>query len=256
MPLGCFAISTRGWVATPIQLQTTYGIILSTFAVYSLGVRGASLLDVTSSSGRISPANGLTWRRAAFALSQSEGLMRIMWEWATNIFEKLLLPMRLYSQIPESVKSSSSSRKTELSRDSDVKNIILARDGMISPVGRVIDKSAPRHIRQTASERVVRLQAAHIMSFKLAKYSAMQSLLSMFADTSVEAILRDRGINCPSNVFCTDPITHQSLTRIYACNFTTQKSKRVYGSTQKIQTPLRLHNGKIVNEITTSPHPN
>ncbi|KAK9367470.1 hypothetical protein V1509DRAFT_150387 [Lipomyces kononenkoae] len=82
---------------------------------------------------------------------------------------------------------------------------------MISPVGRAIDKSAPRHIRQTAPERVVRLQAAHIMPFKLAKHSAMQSLMSMFADTSVETILRDRGINSPSNIFCTDPITHQSF---------------------------------------------
>ncbi|KAK9256571.1 hypothetical protein V1507DRAFT_382523, partial [Lipomyces tetrasporus] len=88
---------------------------------------------------------------------------------------------------------------------------ILARDGEISPVGRAVDKSAPRHIRQTAPERLVRLQAAHIMPFKLAKYSAMQSLLSMFAGTSVEAILRDRSMNSPSNIFCTDLITHQSF---------------------------------------------
>ncbi|KAK9319478.1 hypothetical protein V1517DRAFT_369788 [Lipomyces orientalis] len=135
---------------------------------------------------------------AASELSQSEGLMRIMREWKTNIFEKLLLPMRIYSQIADSVKSSSSSRKSKLCRDSDVKDIILARDGMISPVGRAIDKSAQRHIRQSAPERVVRLQAAHIMPFKLAKYSAMQALLSMFAGTSVEAILRDGGIISPN----------------------------------------------------------
>ncbi|KAK9238493.1 hypothetical protein V1525DRAFT_375014 [Lipomyces kononenkoae] len=165
---------------------------LSTFIVAE--GPAASLLDVTSSSGRISPASGLTWQTAALDLSQSEELMRIMREWAINIFERLLLPMRLYSQIPESVKSSSSSRKSKSSRDSDVKDIILARDGMISPVGRAVDKSAPRHIRQTAPERVVQLQAAHIMPFKLAKYSTMQSLLSMFAGTSIEAILRDRGI--------------------------------------------------------------
>ncbi|KAK9370742.1 hypothetical protein V1509DRAFT_616705 [Lipomyces kononenkoae] len=172
---------------------------------------GASLLDVTSSSGRISPASGLTWRTAAFELSQSEELMRIIREWATNIFERLLLPMRLYSQIPESVKSSSSSRKSRLSRDSDVKDTILARDGMISPVGGAVDKFAPRHIRQTAPERVVQLQAAHIIPFKVAKYSAMQSLLSTFAGTSVEAILKGRGINSPSNIFCTDHSTHQSF---------------------------------------------
>ncbi|KAK9235892.1 hypothetical protein V1525DRAFT_445328 [Lipomyces kononenkoae] len=122
-------------------------------------------------------------------------------EWATNIFEQLVLPMRLYSQSPESVKSSSSSRKSKLSRDSNVKDVILARDGMISPVGRAIDKSAPRQMRQTAPERVVRwpniLPCNH---------------WCLCLPAPAWRRLRDRvGINSPSNIFCTDPITHQSF---------------------------------------------
>ncbi|KAK9369448.1 hypothetical protein V1509DRAFT_619451 [Lipomyces kononenkoae] len=134
--------------------------------------------------------------------------MRIICEWATNIFEKLLFPIRLYSPIPESLKSSSSSLNSKSSRDSTVKSKIFARDGLISPVGRAIDWSAPQHLRDAAPGRIEKLEAAHIMPFMLSEYSTMLPFLSMFAGTSVEAILRDKGINSPSNIFCTDHSTH------------------------------------------------
>ncbi|KAK9243166.1 hypothetical protein V1506DRAFT_581166, partial [Lipomyces tetrasporus] len=88
---------------------------------------------------------------------------------------------------------------------------IFDRDGVISPVGRAIDKSAPVHILDAAPGRVAKLQAAHIMPFMLSKYPTMQKLLSMFAGTNVEAVLTGKGINSSSNIFCTDPITHESF---------------------------------------------
>ncbi|KAK9359376.1 hypothetical protein V1504DRAFT_470387 [Lipomyces starkeyi] len=59
---------------------------------------------------------------------------------------------------------------------------ILARDGVISPLGRAIDRSAPHDIRQSAPDRVAKLEAAHIMPIMLSKCSTIQKFLSMFAD--------------------------------------------------------------------------
>ncbi|KAK9350473.1 hypothetical protein V1505DRAFT_314652, partial [Lipomyces doorenjongii] len=85
---------------------------------------------------------------------------------------------------------------------------ILARDGVASPLGGAIDRSAPHDIRQSAPDRVAKLEAAHIMPIMLSKYPLMQKLLSMFAGTNVEAVLRGKRINSPSNIFCTDHDTH------------------------------------------------
>ncbi|KAK9325313.1 hypothetical protein V1517DRAFT_190625 [Lipomyces orientalis] len=85
---------------------------------------------------------------------------------------------------------------------------ILAMDGLISPVGRAVDETAPEDVLDSYSDRVTKLEAAHIMPFMLSNYSTMQSLLSMFAGTNIESILGGRGINHPSNIFCTDHDTH------------------------------------------------
>ncbi|KAK9364824.1 hypothetical protein V1509DRAFT_572231, partial [Lipomyces kononenkoae] len=86
---------------------------------------------------------------------------------------------------------------------------ILRRDGLISPLGRAIDKSAPENLIYANPERVMRLEAAHIMPFKVAKYSHMQTLLSMFAGANLRRILTGKNINSPSNIFCTDNSTHE-----------------------------------------------
>ncbi|KAK9251236.1 hypothetical protein V1507DRAFT_465181 [Lipomyces tetrasporus] len=167
-----------------------------------------SLFDITSSSGRIAPTDGVTWRDAAVQFSQSKELMRVMLEWATMVFEDLLFPIRRYGPISANVKSSSSTRNSNSSRDSNVRFRILARDGSVSPVGRAIDESAPEDILDSYPDRAAKLEAAHIMPFMLSNYSTMQALLSMFAGTNVEAVLGKKGINHPSNIFCTDPDTH------------------------------------------------
>ncbi|KAK9358573.1 hypothetical protein V1504DRAFT_471064 [Lipomyces starkeyi] len=180
----------------------------------------SSLCEVTSSSGRISPTHGVTWRDAAFEFSRSKELVCVMREWATSIFENLLFPIRRGASIPASMKSSSSSHKPVLSRDSSIRSRvkaqltsghawILARDGPIAPVGRAIDRSAPQGVLDTYSDRVMNLEAAHIMPFKLSEHPPMQTLLSMFGGTNMEAILRGKSINSPSNIFCTDHDTHE-----------------------------------------------
>ncbi|KAK9368156.1 hypothetical protein V1509DRAFT_610053 [Lipomyces kononenkoae] len=69
--------------------------------------------------------------------------------------------MRLYSGIPESLKSSSSSPNSKSSRYSNVKSNIFARDSLISPVG-PIDWSARQHLRDAAPGRIEKLKTAHM----------------------------------------------------------------------------------------------
>ncbi|KAK9371438.1 uncharacterized protein V1513DRAFT_359202, partial [Lipomyces chichibuensis] len=85
---------------------------------------------------------------------------------------------------------------------------IMRRDGLISPLGGAIDSSAPEYLQHTNIERVADLEAAHIVPFMLSKYSTMRNLLSMFAGSNLQSRLVGRSINGPSNIFCTDPITH------------------------------------------------
>ncbi|KAK9319216.1 hypothetical protein V1517DRAFT_333252 [Lipomyces orientalis] len=165
----------------------------------------SSLGDVTCSSGQISPADGITWLDAAVEFSKSQDLVRAMWEWALKVFENLFVPIRRGGPISASLKSS---RSSSSSRDSNVRVRILARDGPISPVGRAIDESAPEDFLDSFSDRVEELEAAHIMPLMLSRYSTMQKLLSMFAGTNVEAILKGNNINSSSNLFCTDHGTH------------------------------------------------
>ncbi|KAK9325314.1 hypothetical protein V1517DRAFT_314574 [Lipomyces orientalis] len=88
----------------------------------------SSLIDVTSSSGRISPAGGVTWRDAAVKFSQSKELMRIVLDWVTKVFEYVLFPIRRYRPIPSTLKSSSSTRKSNSSsRDSNVRSRVSMR---------------------------------------------------------------------------------------------------------------------------------
>ncbi|KAJ8103718.1 hypothetical protein POJ06DRAFT_242660 [Lipomyces tetrasporus] len=138
-----------------------------------------------------------------------------MLEWATKVFEDLLFSIRRYGPISAKMKSSSSTRKSNSSRDSNVRFRILARDGSVSPVGRAIDESAPEDIRDSYPDRATKLEAAHIMPFMLSKYSTMQTLLSMFAGTNMEAILGRNGINGPSNIFCTDHDTRLKFDQFF-----------------------------------------
>ncbi|KAK9235558.1 hypothetical protein V1525DRAFT_348075, partial [Lipomyces kononenkoae] len=86
---------------------------------------------------------------------------------------------------------------------------ILARDGVISPIGQAIDDSAPLDIQQSNPTKVTHLQAAHIIPFTVSRYRTMQRLLSMFAGSSnLQSKLRGVSINSPSNIFCTDCYTH------------------------------------------------
>ncbi|KAK9237189.1 hypothetical protein V1525DRAFT_450687 [Lipomyces kononenkoae] len=107
--------------------------------------------------------------------------------------------------IPPSLQSSS---RSSSSRDSSIRAQILRRDGLISPVGGAIDPSAPEHLQEAHVERVFKLEAAHIMPFKLSTYSTMQTLLSMFAGTNMKSRVTGKHINGPSNEFCTDNSTH------------------------------------------------
>ncbi|KAK9244294.1 hypothetical protein V1506DRAFT_522867 [Lipomyces tetrasporus] len=66
----------------------------------------------------------------------------------------------------------------------------------------------PEDLLDSFSDRVEELEAAHIIPLMLSRYSTMQKLLSMFAGTNVEAILKGNNINSPSNLFCTDHGTH------------------------------------------------
>ncbi|KAK9236559.1 hypothetical protein V1525DRAFT_345853, partial [Lipomyces kononenkoae] len=86
---------------------------------------------------------------------------------------------------------------------------VLRRDGPISPVGLAIDESAAEHLLDANPERVATLEAAHIMPFMVAKYTRIQSLLSVFAGTNLRSILKGKYINSPYNIFCTDNGTHK-----------------------------------------------
>ncbi|KAK9357537.1 hypothetical protein V1504DRAFT_54829 [Lipomyces starkeyi] len=129
-------------------------------------------------------------------------------QWVAKIFENLLFPIRRFGPIPAAFKSSSSTRRSIPSRDSNVRARILARDGPISPVGKKIDRSAPEDLLQSCPVRVAELEAAHIIPFMVSKHSTMQTLLSMFAGSNIESILSGKNINSPSNTFCTDHDTH------------------------------------------------
>ncbi|KAK9238783.1 hypothetical protein V1525DRAFT_425141 [Lipomyces kononenkoae] len=118
----------------------------------------------------------------------------------------MLLPLRQGSAIPPSLRSASGSSS---SRDASVRARVLRRDGPISPLGQAIDFSAAEYILNANPERVERLEAAHIMPFMVAKYSSMQTLLSMFAGTNLWTILKDKNINSPCNIFCTNHGTHE-----------------------------------------------
>ncbi|KAK9357613.1 hypothetical protein V1504DRAFT_44487 [Lipomyces starkeyi] len=134
--------------------------------------------------------------------------MRAMGEWVAKIFEDLLFPIRRYGSITKSLKSSSATIKSASSRDSNVRSRILARDGVTSPVGKAIEGSAPKDVIESCPGIVANLEAAHIIPFMVSKYSTMHPLLSVFAGTNVEAILRGKCINSPRNIFCTDHDTH------------------------------------------------
>ncbi|KAK9312315.1 hypothetical protein V1524DRAFT_369860, partial [Lipomyces starkeyi] len=85
---------------------------------------------------------------------------------------------------------------------------ILARDGVTSPVGKAIDGSAPKDVIESCPGIVANLEAAHIIPFMVSKHSTMQTLLSMFAGTNMESILRGKNINSSRNIFCTDHDTN------------------------------------------------
>ncbi|KAK9262444.1 hypothetical protein V1519DRAFT_384773, partial [Lipomyces tetrasporus] len=82
-------------------------------------------------------------------------------------------------------------------------------DGITSPLGKAIDKSAPDEIRETERENIDLLESAHIMPVMAYKNSRIQPLLSVFAGTDVKTKLRGRDINSPCNLFCTDNTTHR-----------------------------------------------
>ncbi|KAK9482072.1 hypothetical protein V1527DRAFT_455392 [Lipomyces starkeyi] len=169
----------------------------------------SSLLDIKSSSGTISPADGATWHCAALRFTQSDGLWTTILYWATNILEDMLIPMKRGGGIPASAHSGFSSDRSPSSRDSHIKPRILARDGVISPVSQAIDESAPLDIMRSNRSRVTRLYAAHIIPFMVSKYTRMQRLLSMFAgSTNLQSKLRGTSINSPSNMFCADDYNH------------------------------------------------
>ncbi|KAK9324475.1 hypothetical protein V1517DRAFT_351308 [Lipomyces orientalis] len=67
---------------------------------------------------------------------------------------------------------------------------------------------ASEDVLDSHSDRVTKLEAAHIMPFMQFNYSSMQTLLSMFTGTNMEAILGGKSINNPTNIFCTDHDTH------------------------------------------------
>ncbi|KAK9242906.1 hypothetical protein V1506DRAFT_463946 [Lipomyces tetrasporus] len=117
----------------------------------------------------------------------------------------MLFPIRRDGAIPESL---SSSRMSSSAGASSLRSRILERDGVVSPVGRAIDRSAPKDLRQSGLGRVDILEVAYIMHLLVSKYSRMQNLLSMFAGTNGKTKLESLTINSPRNMFCTDHFTH------------------------------------------------
>ncbi|KAK9323808.1 hypothetical protein V1517DRAFT_87362 [Lipomyces orientalis] len=164
----------------------------------------SSLCTISSSIGRIAPAYGRTWEAAAVRFSNSERLSEIMVEWVETIFEHMLFPIRRDGAIPESLNGSGMSSSAGAS---SLRSRLLDRDGIVSPVGRAIDRSAPKCLRQSGLGRVDILEVAYIMHLLVSKYSRMQNLLSMFAGTNVKPKLNGQAINSPRNMFCTDHFT-------------------------------------------------
>ncbi|KAK9331456.1 hypothetical protein V1520DRAFT_82807 [Lipomyces starkeyi] len=105
-------------------------------------------------------------------------------------------------------KSACSPTTSSSSGDPTLKSLIIRRDGVISPVGKAIDISVQRHLRQSVNAMIVPLEVAHIILFKTSKRQTMQKLLSMFAGTNVEKKPNGSVINHPSDIFCTVSFTH------------------------------------------------
>ncbi|KAK9236707.1 hypothetical protein V1525DRAFT_457436 [Lipomyces kononenkoae] len=140
-----------------------------------------SLKHVNSSSGTASPASGVTWDCAAFRFTKSDAVFTTISYWATNILEDLLVPIKRAGAIPTSARLCSSSSQPTSSRVSHVGPRILARGGVISPIGHAIDFSAPRDIQQMNPTKVAHLQAAHIIPFKVSRYDYTHLLFDEFA---------------------------------------------------------------------------
>ncbi|KAK9238779.1 hypothetical protein V1525DRAFT_400016 [Lipomyces kononenkoae] len=88
---------------------------------------------------------------------------------------------------------------------------LFDRDGVISIIGKVLDRRAypPPPGMTYFSEDA--LQGAHIIPFTASSHSELREALSMFAGQSMDCLLTGSQINDPSNGLLLDPAAHSSF---------------------------------------------
>ncbi|KAK9312476.1 hypothetical protein V1522DRAFT_371985 [Lipomyces starkeyi] len=182
------------------RLTNTYGkrVQLSQF----LSPVGGSFSRVTNLRG-FTPRAPLTWDDVAERF-QSLTFLDELARWTCPFYVDMLINMKGRGKTPAPTNRSTASRPKNL------KEMLLARDGRFSVVGRIMDDEGPVP-NSPLPNGMATLETAHIIPFNASRHNPMRFMLSKFAGQDMENLLTGQGINDPSNALLLDPTTHQAF---------------------------------------------
>ncbi|KAK9372948.1 uncharacterized protein V1513DRAFT_427024 [Lipomyces chichibuensis] len=182
------------------RLTNTYGqrAQLSQF----LSPVGGSFRRVSSLRG-CTPRTSLTWDDVAERFQNLTFLDELS-RWTRSFYVDMLMNMLARGKTPTPTNRSTASRPKNL------KELLLARDGRFSAVGRIMDDTGPVP-NSPLPNGMARLHVAHIIPFSASHRSPLRLMLSKFAGQDMERLLTGQGIDDPSNALLLDATTHEAF---------------------------------------------
>ncbi|KAK9384912.1 hypothetical protein V1515DRAFT_541028 [Lipomyces mesembrius] len=181
-------------------LTNTYGkrAQLSQF----LSPVGGSFSRVTSLRG-FTPRTPLTWDDVAERFQRLTFLDELT-RWTCPFYVDMLINMKGRGKTPTPTNRSTASRPKNL------KEMLLARDGRFSVVGRIMDDAGPVPNSELPNG-MARLHVARIIPFSASRRNPLRFMLSKFAGQDMEDLLTGQGINDPSNALLLDAMTLETF---------------------------------------------
>ncbi|KAK9321073.1 hypothetical protein V1517DRAFT_327549 [Lipomyces orientalis] len=170
-----------------------------------LSPRGASFHRIAIVKG-ITPKYPLNWGDAAKRFQKSKFLMTLLENWTRRFFNDMCIPMMAKGRTPTPSEGGETARRNQWK----LKRNLLSRDGWFSPVGRVMDSSAPDTITPIGDNGSDSLEAAHIIPFSSSRNLILTNMLSKFAGEDLQALLSDK-INDPSNALLLTATAHKAF---------------------------------------------
>ncbi|KAK9349819.1 hypothetical protein V1523DRAFT_421705 [Lipomyces doorenjongii] len=170
-----------------------------------LSPRGASFHRIAIVKG-VTPKHRLTWGDVAKRFQESKFLITLLENWTREIFNDMCIPMMAKGRTPTPSEGGETARRNQWK----LKRKLLSRDGWFSPVGRVMDSSAPDTITPIGDNGSDSLEAAHIIPFSSSRNLILRNMLSKFAGEDLHALLTDK-INDPSNALLLTATAHKAF---------------------------------------------